>query len=193
MARAIYLTHPEVVIDPRVAVTDWGLSEVGAARVAGLAERLAAQLDFQVISSAERKALETAWPLAAHTGRAIVVRPEMHENDRSATGFLPGPEFKTVADTFFAQPDVSVRGWETARAAQMRIVGAVTAMLDAHPDQNLIFTGHGAVGSLLYCHLSGLSIDRKWDQKGGGHWFAFDTVGMTPEDHWQPMETLSRI
>lgn len=28
----------------------------------------------------------------------------MHENDRSATGFLPPPEFEAVANQFFANP-----------------------------------------------------------------------------------------
>lgn len=37
------------------------------------------------------------------------------ENDRSSTGFLPPEEFEVVADAFFAQPGVSVRGWETAQ------------------------------------------------------------------------------
>ena len=68
MAHAIYLTHPEVRIDPEVAVPDWGLSDIGAARVAALALRMRARpapAACHVVSSAERKALETAWPLAA--------------------------------------------------------------------------------------------------------------------------------
>ncbi len=89
MAQVLYLTHPEVVIDPAVAVPDWGLSAHGAARVADLAKR-GAWSGWHVVTSAERKALETAWPLAAAAGAAVEVRPDMHENDRSATGYLPG-------------------------------------------------------------------------------------------------------
>ena len=39
MAQVLYLTHPEVGIDPAVAVPDWRLSAHGAARVADLAKR----------------------------------------------------------------------------------------------------------------------------------------------------------
>ena len=99
MAQVLYLTHPEVGIDPAVAVPDWGLSAHGAARMADLAKR-GAWNGWHVVTSAERKALETAWPLAAAVGTAVEVRPDTHENDRSATGFLPGAEFETVADAF---------------------------------------------------------------------------------------------
>jgi len=47
------------------------------------------------------------------------------ENDRSATGYLEPQEFETTANAFFAYPERSIRGWETAQAAQTRIVEAV--------------------------------------------------------------------
>jgi len=189
VARAIYLTHPQVVIAPKVAVPDWRLNEVGSQRVQALAQRL----DFAghlIVSSAERKALETAWPLAGAAGSSVVVRPKMHENDRSATGFLAGPEFEATADAFFAEPEKSVRGWERAVDAQARIVAEVSAVLKQSSGCDVVFCGHGAVGTLLYCALSGLEIDRKWDQVEGGSWFAFDTVALKPEAHWRGMEDL---
>lgn len=188
---AVYLTHPEVEIDPDIAVTDWALSVKGAARVTALAKRLGALLAWDVVSSAERKALETAWPLAAQSGRALRVLPRMHENDRSATGYLPRDEFETLADAFFADCDRSARGWETARQAQARIVAEVTAVIAARDRRNVLFTGHGAVGTLLYCHLAECAIDRKWDQPAGGSWFAFDIATRKPVSHWMPMENLT--
>ncbi|SLN66359.1 Histidine phosphatase superfamily (branch 1) [Falsiruegeria litorea R37] len=187
---AIYLTHAEVVIDPAIPVPDWGLSPVGAERTATLAARLP-QSPIQVISSAERKALETAWPLAARFGTPVTVRPGMHENDRSATGFLPGPEFETAADAFFATPHQSIRGWERAIDAQSRIADEVRRAVNSHLDDHILFCGHGGVGTLLYCDLAGKPIDRTWDQTGGGHWFAFDPDSWTALSQWAPMETLS--
>ncbi|NKX73881.1 histidine phosphatase family protein [Rhodobacteraceae bacterium R_SAG3] len=191
MAQVLYLTHPEVGIDPAVAVPDWGLSAHGAARVADLAKR-GAWNGWHVVTSAERKALETAWPLAAAAGSAVEVRPDMHENDRSATGFLPGAEFETMADAFFADPEASVRGWERAVDAQARIMRAVQAVLAAQRGRDVIFCGHGAVGTLLYCALAGEAISRRWDQTGGGHYFSFDSEHMTPKAHWQALEALWR-
>lgn len=191
MARAIYLTHPEVEIVPDIAVPDWGLSARGHARVAALTAS-SVLMGWHVVSSAERKALETAWPLSAKARLALEVRPLMHENDRSATGFLNGSEFEAAADQFFAQPEVSFRGWERAVDAQARILAEVQQVL-AGCTQNVIFCGHGGVGTLLYCALAGHEICRRWDQTGGGHWFAFDTESLRPEAHWAPIEALTGL
>ncbi len=191
--RAFYVTHPEVTIDPAVPVPDWGLSPVGAARVAALAARLSIPPGTRIISSAERKALDTAEPLAARAGCVVETRPDMHENDRSATGYLPGPEFEATADAFFARPDQSVRGWERAADAQARILRQVDLALGAPAEGPVIFAGHGGVGTLLYCALAGVKIDRKWDQPGPGHWFAFDIAARTVACHWRPIEALADL
>jgi broad specificity phosphatase PhoE len=98
----------------------------------------------------------------------VEVRPGLHENDRSATGYLPRDEFEATADAFFGQPDVSVRGWETARDAQARIVAALARAIGSAPDQPTLVVGHGAVGTLFKCALVGREISRSEDQSDGG-------------------------
>jgi broad specificity phosphatase PhoE len=145
-----------------------------------------------IISSAETKALETAYPLTDALGCELLIRINMHENDRSSTGFLPPDDFETVADQFFAHPDMSVRGWETATAAQARIVEEVTECLRIPSDGDLLFVGHGGVGTLLFCYLSDRPISRKFDQGagGGGCYFEFSDQQRMPMHRWQPMENL---
>ncbi|MCA8884303.1 MAG: histidine phosphatase family protein [Rhodobacteraceae bacterium] len=186
-----YLSHPQVRIDPAVPVPQWGLSPEGAARVAALARSGALSGTVRVVSSLETKAVETALPLAQALGCPLQCHTVMGENDRSATGFLPGPEFEATADAFFARPDRSVRGWETAKAAQSRIVAAVRDCLATPDDGDLLLVGHGAVGTLLYCHLAGHPIDRRFDQPaGGGNLFAFCRDTGAVSGGWQPLETL---
>lgn len=191
MAQVVrYLTHPQVRIDPAVPVTQWGLSDVGRQRVAHLAASGALERTRRVICSGETKAIETAAPLATALGVAVVVREDMHENDRSATGFLPPAEFEKVADEFFEKPDHSARGWETARAAQARIVTAVNDCLEI-ADGDVLFVGHGAVGTLLYCHLTKQPINRAFDQcPGGGCYFSFLRGEGRPSAGWRPLEHL---
>lgn len=195
MKRAVrYLTHPQVLVDPAKEIQHWSLNNVGRARVAALAAQIGALSATQrVISSAEIKALETARPLATALGVSLEIRPEMHENDRSATGFLPPDEFERVADAFFANPSQSVRGWETARDAQKRIVNEVEACLSQSTQGDVLFVGHGGVGTLLFCALSRIEIDRRYDQGhgGGGCWFQFDIERRQPLREWQPMEALA--
>lgn len=188
-----YLTHPQVFIEPLKDIRKWSLNPVGRERVSALAARLGSLAGTRrVVCSDETKALETASPLALALGVELEVRPGMHENDRSATGFLPPDEFEAVADQFFAEPAISVRGWETAEDAQRRIVAEVQACLAGPQDGDILFVGHGGVGTLLFCALSGIRIDRRFDQRtgGGGCWFEFDFQGRKPLREWQPMEAL---
>lgn len=186
-----YLTHPQVRIDPDIPVPDWGLNETGAARVRKLAQTGDLGGIARIWSSAERKAIETAEPLAKAANVPLEIMERMHENDRSATGFLPPPEFEEMANAFFARPDESVRGWERAIDAQARIVSATERAI-ADTEGSLLLTGHGGVGTLLYCHLAGLPIDRSHDQQGGGHFFTVDLETGRPRHGWRPMEDWPR-
>jgi broad specificity phosphatase PhoE len=192
-----YLTHPQVAIDPIKPVPLWGLSPLGHTRASALAQSAALSGTTRIISSAETKAIETAEIVAKPLGLAIVIREATHENDRSATGFLPPPEFEATANQFFAEPERSVRGWERAIDAQRRIVQAVTAELaaDRDGDGDVLFVGHGGVGTLLLCHIAGCAIDRKHDQGpgGGGNIFAFARDDGRLLHAWQSIETFIAV
>ncbi len=187
-----YLSHPQVLIDPATPIPRWSLNEHGKRRVDALAQSGALIGTKLIVSSAETKAIETASPLAEALGCHLEIREKMHENDRSSTGFLRPDEFETVADQFFAYPDQSVRGWETAQSAQTRIVMEVRGCLHEHSDGDVLFVGHGGVGTLLFCHLSGCPISRKYDQGpgGGGCFFEFSSMHSKPKSLWQPLENL---
>lgn len=145
----------------------------------------------RIVSSGERKAIETAEILASHLRLAVEVRERMHENDRSATGFLPPPEFEAVADQFFANPHKSIRGWERAIDAQNRIVNEVRAVLDGDEAGDIALIGHGGVGTLLLLSLSGREISREADQPaGGGNYFAYDIAARRVIHGWQPIDKL---
>ncbi|WIY52857.1 histidine phosphatase family protein [Devosia sp. YIM 151766] len=194
--RALYLTHPQVRIDANVPVPLWGLSEVGRARAEALIARNIVPGGAVVFSSREAKALELAEIIARATGTPILTDHGMGENDRSATGFLPSALFEAHADRFFAQPHESINGWEKAIDAQKRIVSSVTTALNSVPsDAQVIFCGHGAVGTLLKCHVAGRVISRdedqsRWADKGGGNGFLFDLAAEKLLSEWVPMEEI---
>ncbi|XHE13146.1 phosphoglycerate mutase family protein [Agrobacterium deltaense] len=193
---ALYITHPQVRIDPTVPVPEWGLSETGAQRAREASRLPWAHALRRIVSSAETKAIETARILAETSGAEIEIVEAMHENDRWATGFLPPPEFEKAADWFFAHPQESFHGWEKAIDAQARIVSAVKTVLDRHdPQQPIAFVGHGGVGTLLKCHIEGRGISRSKDQPpGGGNLFRFSIADFSlaaasPTCDWTAMET----
>lgn len=173
--RVIFLTHADVVVDPSVAVPEWGLNDAGRARHAGFAHNTALDSVTAVYASTERKAREGADAVAQRLALDVQIRDALGENDRSATGFLPENEFWPVVRAFFAKPHDSVRGWETAQHAQTRILSAVRGASREGPDGDTLIVSHGGVGTLLRCALLGKDItqDEAQPHPKGGCWFAF--------------------
>lgn len=173
--RLIFITHPEVVIDPAVPVPQWGLSEQGRARMAAFAASAVVAGVRSVWTSGETKAIEGGAILAAALGLTPRVDAALHENDRTATGFLPQPEFEKVADAFFAHPHESVRGWERAADAQARVVSAIERVLGkSEAGGDVAIVAHGAVGTLALCHYLGHPIDRSLDQPFPGNYWSLE-------------------
>jgi broad specificity phosphatase PhoE len=187
MATVFFVTHPEVRVDPAVPVPRWGLSEAERARMAGFAALPQVSGVTSVWSSAETKAVEAAAILADRLKLTAVIDERLHENDRSATGFLPPPEFGRVADAFFARPQESVRRWERAVDAQTRVTAAVGALLARANPGDVAIVAHGGVGTLLLGRLLGEPIDRKRDQPFQGHVFAFDRKTSVVLHAWRPI------
>jgi len=198
MAPVLYITHPEVTIDPAVPTPQWGLNARGRARADAFAARGILAPGTQFFASAERKARDLAEILAAATSGTVTIDKKFNENDRSSTGFLAGGQFEEAVAALFGQPDTSYRGWETARAAQSRILAAVTATLAATaPEQNVVFCGHGCVGTLLKCALGQRPIALAEDQRrmaapGGGNVIVFSRDMRLISD-WQAMEDFSSL
>ena len=191
--RTFYLiTHPNVVISRDVPVPRWPLSELGKQRMrAGLRQPWVRELT-SIYCSTEQKAIDGAQILAAHLGIGFEQVAELGENDRSATGFLPPDEFERVADQFFGSPDESIRGWERAVDAQARIVRAVERIAGEDRTGGAVaIISHGAVGTLLYCHLAGEPIDRRRDQppNGGGNFYGFTLSPRAVHSWWRAIDT----
>ena len=191
-----YLSHPQIIMDVEKDVQRWSLNELGCTRVEAVLGSEHLRKTSLVISSGETKAIETAEPIAKALNCEFAIRENMYENDRSATGFLPPDEFEKVADEFFAKPNNNVRGWEKAVDAQIRVLTEVQACLKHHDPSkgDVLFVGHGGVGTLLYCALSDIEIDRSYDQPaGGGNFFAFDQETPKPLHGWLPMEQFLNL
>ena len=194
-----FATHPQVRISPDIPVPWWGLNDLGRSRAAVLATQPWIARTTRLISSDETKALETAAVVAAATGLAIEIRRDLHENDRSSTGYVPHDRFEQVADAFFNEPLQSVEGWETAKAAQLRVKAATVDLLtdagtDEDTDSDILIVAHGAVGTLLLCDLLGLPISRMEDQvggeaaPGGGNYWTFSRSAGTVLHRWRSFE-----
>jgi broad specificity phosphatase PhoE len=184
----LFITHPHVQIDAGGDVRRWRLSDHGVAQMRTFVASNVVSGVSEVWASAETKAIEAAGLLAARHGLPVHVEVDLGENDRSATGFVPQHEFEKLANAFFAQPDQSVRGWETASSAQARIRRAVTSLLSARrSDGDVAIVAHGGVGTLLLCDLLGVPASRERDQPSQGHFWSFDPQTLRVIHGWTPI------
>lgn len=185
MADLIFITHPEVTVNPSVPVGRWRLSDIGVARMRQFAESPVVTEVTSVWASTEAKAIEAAGILAARFGTGVEVATDLGENNRSATGFLPPNEFEDVANAFFANPEESIRGWERAIDAQRRIRQAVDRITARHRGGDLAVVAHGAVGTLLLCSYRQQAISREADQPFQGHYWIATLPGLTIRQSWE--------
>jgi broad specificity phosphatase PhoE len=188
VSRVLFVTHPEVHVDPAVPVPDWELTPRGRDLMRLFAEGPDVREVRSVWSSRERKAADAAAILADHLGLRARTLEQLAENDRSSTGYLPPELFEPALQAFFRDPLLSHRGWETAAAAQERIADALETVLARSPAEgDVAIVAHGGVGTLLLCQLKGAAIHRAEDQPGQGHWFAFDRETRRVLHGWRPL------
>ena len=192
MKYVYFITHPDVVIDPNIPVTQWPLSERGI-------ERLRKMLDqpwiFEVGSiycSEEQKAIDGAAIIGEFVELDYRINRKLGEIDRSSTGYLPHAEHEATADEAFANPQKSARGWEKAADAQKRIVNAVKRIITKDESYgHIAIISHGGVATFLLCHLKGIPIAREHDQpgSGGGNYFAFKADTLELIHDWRPVDS----
>jgi broad specificity phosphatase PhoE len=183
-----FVTHPDVIIDPAIPVPEWRLSAVGRERMAAFCRHPFVRGITSVYASNERKATDGGEILAVENNLTLHIRAPLHENDRSATGYLPPAEFQATADAFFAKPHESVRGWERAIDAQARIVRAVEGVVrEDETGGDIAIVSHGGVATLLLCRLLGEPISRAREQPGsrGGNYFSFDRASAALIHGWK--------
>lgn len=185
MARVIYICHPEVVIDPKVPVPEWGLSPAGFSTMPRLLPVLPVSDLASVWSPTEQKACDGARVIAERFEVPHFENSDLAENDRSATGYLEQSDFDIAVEAFFGAPETSYRGWETARDARDRIVAAVDAMCAEAPDGDIALVAHGGVGALLNGAVKDAPISRATASYGYGSWFVFDRESRALITDWQ--------
>lgn len=191
MASLIFLTHPEVVIEPNQPITEWPLNPIGRARMERFVDLLADHNITSVYASTERKARDGAAIVAERLGLSYARHEDLGENDRSSTGFIAPPEFWDVVREFFGRPHESIRGWERAIDAQTRIVNAVSRILrEDETSGDMVLVSHGAVGCLLTAHLQKVEIgqESRPQHPGGGCFIVIDRESFALTQDWRAIE-----
>lgn len=188
MRLVYFITHPDVVIDPEIPVPRWPLSERGRERMKTLLAKPWINSLGSIYCSTEQKAIDGAAILTEHLSLGYEMVQGLDEIDRSSTGYLPHAEHATTAASFFADPERSIRGWETARNAQQRIIDTVEGLFEKDSgSKNIALVSHGAVGVLYLCRLKQCPISAAEGPAGanGGSYYCFEATSKALVHGWQ--------
>jgi broad specificity phosphatase PhoE len=171
--RLLLLRHAESA-DPSVfhgAESDVGLSPRGRRQAQAIVAVLAASAPVAVVSSAMRRARDTAAPIAARCAVPHHVEPALHERRVGAlggtpTGLADGPWPRTLrrwqaGDTGFATP-----GAESFDDMRDRVLPVWRRLAEEFDGRTAVVVAHGGVCRvLLLSLLPGLSA-ADWDKLG---------------------------
>jgi len=143
-----------------------GLSDLGRHQSERLAERLAdmhARRPFEaVLTSPRPRVVESAGIIAARLGLALVV---VHELRGQEFGAADGRPWDEVVRGFGGPPPHDpdrpiAEGAEPWNAYADRVLGALAALLEAHPGERLLLVAHGKTSGLAGAMLSGAADPR---------------------------------
>jgi 2,3-bisphosphoglycerate-dependent phosphoglycerate mutase len=171
--RVVLLRHAETA-NPLIfhgAESNVGLSARGRRQAAAIAPLLAAHAPQVLVSSAMRRAVATATPIARACGLELRMEPELHERrvgtlsgtpTRRREGVWPDTLRRWLAgDTAYAPP-----GAESFDDIRRRVLPVWQRLTNEHEGQTLVIVAHGIVCRvLLLSLLPGYSI-RDWHRIG---------------------------
>jgi len=171
--RIFLLRHAESA-DPTVfhgAESDIGLSERGVRQAAEVAAYLATRRPDRVISSAMRRARETAAPIAQACGVPHLIEPGLHERKVGAmsgkprgTGEDAWPE--TLRRWQAGETNYASDGAESYDAMCHRLLPIWERIVRTYAEQTTVVVAHGVVCKVLLLNiLPGLSI-ADWQRLG---------------------------
>lgn len=112
-------------------------------------------------SSPEPKAIGTARAL---TTSGVGLVDGLREMTRPAERWRGAEEWGAIVRASMTELDTpALPGWETGRATQERVTGAVHRIRESCPDDEIVLAGHGTAWTLLVAKLTGNEPDfRAW-------------------------------
>jgi broad specificity phosphatase PhoE len=152
--------HGRPTIVPGVAAERWELDPAGFDDVWALRDRLPAGAAWY--SSPEPKAQQTAQLL---TDGDVGIVEGLREHVRGAAWI---EDRDAVVERAFAEPDLAAyEGWEPLEECRARVTKAVSGILSAHADEDVVLVGHGTAWTVLVSELTGQPPDvARWRALG---------------------------
>jgi broad specificity phosphatase PhoE len=192
--RVLLLRHAESA-DPTIfhgAESDVGLSPAGVRQAAAVAAHLAPFAPSVVVSSAMRRALDTAGPIARACGVNIQVEPLLHERrvgllSGTPTGLRDGVWPDTLRRWVAGQTDYAPAGAESFDDIRDRVLPVWERLARQHADDTIVVVAHGVVCKvLLVSVLPGMSV-ANWERLGPIHNTTITEMAREGDGPWRAL------
>ncbi|MFV8319005.1 histidine phosphatase family protein [Mycobacterium sp. 23] len=136
---------------------DPDLSETGLQQVARLPEALARFPISRVVSSPQRRAIQTAEPLAQARALNIDIEDRLAEYDRDLTSYIPIEQIRTeFPDEWARMAQGHLPSTVDEDAFRARVRGAVDDLVAAaDPDETIAAFSHGGVINVILHEILG--------------------------------------
>ncbi len=128
---------------PRLGEPDYDerpLTENGLAAAESLVPRLAAYSPTAVLSSPQRRAVQTVTPAADALGLDVITWAELREWE---SGLLPSADWETLYAYSWAHPEFAHGTGESLDALTARAGKALARMATEYPDTTVLVGSHG--------------------------------------------------
>ena len=161
----LLVRHSGPRISEDTSYQDWPLSDEGKRLAVRVAEYVAGFQPTLICSSDERKAVQTAQIISAHTGIRVELEPDLREHDRTGVPWRGSATRQRELETLFANPTDVVFGRESGEQARQRLTAAIDRVLARASGPSLLVT-HGTVMALYLSRLTGRAALAIWSQLG---------------------------
>jgi probable phosphoglycerate mutase len=143
-------------------VADPELSEAGHRQAQHLAQYLSSEVIDALYASPLQRAQQTALPVAASCGVAIVTEPDVAEWDQFSPEYVPVEELKATNDPRWqAMRDGTWDSIEDEEHFRRRTLTGIEAIIERHRGQRVAVVCHGGVINLYLSHVLGLGDDTR--------------------------------
>lgn len=161
MRRLYLVRHAEPDINPRLPAAEWSLTSRGVASSRRLASALSGFGPTVIISSPERKAVETANLIAESLEIAVQVDERVSEHGAGPDSFINDyAEFRAMVQRHFEAADEIVFRHESSLEAGSRFAACVGEV--CVPEEVPVLVSHGRIMASWLAELSGTPAWEVW-------------------------------
>ena len=151
--------EPERIAPGTGVPADPALTPRGREQAARLATWLAVEPIDVVLSSPQRRAVETATPIARAHGLEVRITPGLIEYDANSDSYIPMEELRASNDpqlTAMYEGRWEEFGAESTDSFRARVTETLDAIIDAHPGRRVVAVCHGGVINAAFAIALGL-------------------------------------